>query len=177
MPKSQWFQQELRSSKPRALEPVYDPSLIPSPVAGLSVLITNQNKWVDSVIFFQAGLTEIWVEKRSPLGCGSATGWKEMFFPAWSLLAEETSAGSGREQWLCAGQPLLLPDLIVTCSDGSLCLADMVQFNVNFTDFFLVVFFFFVLYFFLSIPIYHYCWVVAIYKQIFLSVSSEISYC
>lgn len=88
------------------------------------------------MIFFQAGLTEIWGGKKSPMRCGSATGWKEMFFPAWSLLAEGTSAGSGRQQRLGAGQPLLLPDLTVTCSDGSLCLDDTIKLNVNFADFF-----------------------------------------
>lgn len=34
-----------------------------------------------------------------------------MLLPAWSALAEESGAGSGRQQWLRAGQPLLLPDL------------------------------------------------------------------
>lgn len=43
--------------------------------------------------------------KSSPVRYSSAGGCKEMLLPALSPLTEQTSAGSGKQQWLGAGQP------------------------------------------------------------------------
>lgn len=66
-----------------------------------------------------------------------------MLLPAWSPLAEETSAGSAGQQRLGAGQCLLLPDLTLTCSAGSLWSADTAKLHGKFADYFFFYTFFY----------------------------------
>lgn len=73
-----------------------------------------------------------------------------MLLPAWSALAEESGAGSGRQQWLRAGQPLLLPDLT-----GIALLGPFGQLTWPNLMEALQIFFLFLLYFLLSIHTYH----------------------